>query len=59
VEAFRFSNEPAESQSYRSVAFDGTTIIIGMLHPETRHTIKSATEAKPAPKAANPEAGGR
>ncbi len=59
VGAFRFSNEPAESQSYRSVAFDGTTIIIGVLHPDKRHTIKSEAEAQPAPKATNPPPGGR
>jgi hypothetical protein len=59
VGAFRFSNEPAESQNYRSVTFEGTTLISGALHPEKRHTIKSEAEAMPAPKAANPGAGGR
>jgi hypothetical protein len=59
VGAFRFSNEPAESQNYRSVAFEGTTIIIGALHPEMRHTIKSEAEAQPALKATNPSRAGR
>jgi hypothetical protein len=59
VRAFRFSNEPAESQNYLSVASGGTTLIIDALHPEKPHAIKSEAEAMPAPKAATPGAGGR
>jgi len=47
LQAFRFSNEPAERKSYESAAADGATVITGVLYPETRNTIQWKTEAKP------------
>ncbi len=59
LNAFRFSNEPAEHPSDPSAATEGITIITGVFYPETRHTIQWKTEATAAQDAINLSRGGR
>jgi hypothetical protein len=59
LNAFRFSNEPAEHPSDPSAATEGATLIAGVLHPEPRPKIQPDVEARPVPEPANPSRVGR